>query len=98
MPWCREPSPDQPRTPLVLSAVPALILRALEDHCFFRGHDLLLGWSYGCLEECSWEVLRGRLLDPAHTRERRTFTCWNLHTLEGGGASGEPVLSLKLDP
>jgi hypothetical protein len=98
MPWFREPPLEQQRTPLTMNEVPALILRALEDHCFFRSHDLLLGWSYGCLEECSWEVLRGRLLDPAHTRERRTFTCWNLHTLENGVASGEPVLSLKLDP
>src|SRR5437899_2158055 len=50
-------------------------------------------------EECLWEVFQGRLLDPAHTRQKRTFHTWNLHLCREGECSSftDPLLSLKLD-
>src|SRR5262249_2204258 len=40
---------------------------------------------------------RGRLLDPAHTRQCRAFLAWNIHSVEDGARSAEPLLSVKLD-
>src|SRR5262249_30096120 len=48
-------------------------------------------------EETSWEVYHGRLVDPAHTRRRRTFESWSVFCIESGNRSAEPILSLKLD-
>src|SRR5262249_41403598 len=56
-----------------------------------------LEWDHGTAEDVSWEVFRGRLLDPAHTRERRTFEAWNIYLLANGARSPEPLLSVKLD-
>src|SRR5690242_2977765 len=52
----------------------------------FLAADLPLTWSGPQSEEISWEIFRGRLLDPAQTRERRAFTAWNLY-----GACAEPT-------
>ena len=49
------------------------------------------------VEEIPWELFRGRLLDPAQTRQRVRFQSWNLYWLEEGIRSAEPLLSLKLD-
>ena len=43
------------------------------------------------------EVFRGRLLDPAHTREKAVFSAWSAYEKTPDGRSAEPVLSLKLD-
>jgi hypothetical protein len=64
---------------------------------FFTGNEVHLGWTHAVPEVVSWEVFRGRLLDPAHTRERADFTVWNVHLCGPEGASAEPVLSLKLE-
>jgi hypothetical protein len=38
------------------------------------------------------------LLDPAHTRERRSFEAWNVYqTTPESGRSGEPLLAVKFD-
>ena len=44
-----------------------------------------------------WEIFQGRLLDPAHTRQRAVFEVWNVFLILDGVRSGEPLLSLKLD-
>src|SRR5205809_5884632 len=64
---------------------------------FFTGPGLVLEWDHAEREEVPWEVFQGRLLDPAHTRERRTFEAWNVYQLTDAGRSGEPLLSLKWD-
>jgi hypothetical protein len=64
---------------------------------FFVGRNLELQFSRGVAEDISWEVFRGRLLDPSHTRQRRTFSAWNIHQIMPNGRSAEPLLALKLD-
>jgi hypothetical protein len=64
---------------------------------FFVGPRLHLQWEHQPSEECVWEIFQGRLLDPAHTRERHTFESWNINQVSEEARSGEPLLSLKLD-
>ncbi len=49
------------------------------------------------MEEISWEIFRGRLLDPAHTRETRSFVAWNVFQKDGDTLASEPLLAVKLD-
>jgi hypothetical protein len=77
-------------------------LRALMDEVlrpahFFLGPSVCLEWEHVATEDTSWEIFLGRLLDPAHTRQRRTFAAWNVYQIGTGGRSAEPILSLKLD-
>jgi hypothetical protein len=71
---------------------------ALAPARFFVGGGLDLVWEHTPAEDTAWEVFRGRLLDPAHTRRRRTFAAWNVYLVERGERSAEPLLSVKLDP
>src|SRR5262249_42746091 len=64
---------------------------------FFTGPNLRLEWEHCPHEESVWEVFQGRLLDPAHTRQRRTFEAWNVYQLPDKRRSGAPLLSLKWD-
>jgi hypothetical protein len=64
---------------------------------FFVGPATTLEWEHRSAEEVSWEVFRGRLLDPAHTRQRRTFESWNLYLMQNAERSAEPLLSVKWD-
>src|SRR5438105_3647538 len=64
---------------------------------FFAAPTLALGWEHVEVEEVAWEVFRGRLLDPAHTRQRRSFTSWSIYQVDGQTRSAEPLLSVKLD-
>jgi hypothetical protein len=64
---------------------------------FFTGPNLRLEWEDRPDDVSVWEVFQGRLLDPAHTRQRRTFEVWNVYQLTDEGRSGEPLLSLKWD-
>jgi hypothetical protein len=66
---------------------------------FFVGPDLALEWEHVAAEELVWEVFQGRLLDPAHTRQKCTFEAWNVYRAAGpdAGRSAEPLVALKLD-
>ena len=64
---------------------------------FFVGPGLRLQWEYQESDECVWEIFQGRLLDPAHTRERRAFETWNIYQVADDVRPGEPLLSLKWD-
>jgi len=48
-------------------------------------------------EEISWELFRGRLLEVAHTRVRKSFEAWNSYWVDNGKRSEEPILAVKLD-
>jgi hypothetical protein len=74
--------------------VAADVIRAAH---FFDGPGLELEWEHAEQEESAWEVFRGRLLDPAHTRQRRRFEAWNVYRRTPEGRSAEPLLALKLD-
>jgi len=65
---------------------------------FFLAANLTLEWQHVPTEDQIWEIFQGRLLDPAHTRERRSFEAWNIVQAACGLASApEPLLALKLD-
>jgi hypothetical protein len=63
---------------------------------FFSTRRLI--WRYDPIEERTWEVFRGRLLDARQTRQRRAFQSWGVYCAGPDGLSGEPVVGLKLDP
>ena len=88
------PPAQGPMTVEVVRQVAADVTRPA--HCYI-GPELELEWEHAEHEEGSWEVFRGRLLDPAHTRQRRTFEAWNVYQRAPAGRSGEPLLALKLD-
>src|SRR5262245_41405711 len=89
-----QPRPE-PRVPPV--EVRAVVERLLHPGHFFVGKGVALEWEHRATEETAWELHRGRLLDPAHSRGREVFEAWNIYQVEDGRRSGEPVLSLKLD-
>src|SRR5207248_567121 len=89
-----DPAGTVPPSPEGVRGVAAEVFRPAH---FFTGPGLLLEWDHAGAEEVSWEVFRGRLLDPAHTRQRRVFEAWNVYALSEAGRAPEPLLSLKLD-
>jgi hypothetical protein len=93
----RPPHPTAAPRPTAPDALAALLTRMCAPPHFYVGPALLLEWPRASREETSWEVFRGRLLDPAHTRQRRTFTTWNVYAVTPEGRAHEPLLSLKLD-
>jgi hypothetical protein len=89
----QEHSEEQAARPPSLDEVRDLIARAMRRGHFFVG-PRTSGFSSGT-EEVPWEVFRGRLLDPAHTRQRRAFEVWEVSfppRYEVG-----TVLAVKLD-
>jgi hypothetical protein len=79
--------------PITLDSVSVLIADMFRPaHCFL-GVSLELKWEHVASEELVWEIFQGRLLDPAHTRQRRSFEAWNVYQ----AGAGEPLLALKLD-
>src|SRR4051794_33448559 len=83
--------------PLSTDAVRHLLAEVFRPAHFFRSPGLSLGWEHAAAEESVWEVFRGRLLDQAHSRQRRVFEAWNLYQKGPEGRAAEPLLSLKLD-
>jgi hypothetical protein len=88
---------DAQPAPLTPDALRALIADAVRPAHFFTGPKTTLQWEHLPTEETPWEVFQGRLLDRAHTRRTRTFEAWNVHMLENGTPSAEPLLAVKLD-
>jgi hypothetical protein len=78
--------------PTDLLAVSQLIDDAMQPGHFFAAPELRLAWIAGKAETIPWEVFRGKLLDPAHTRASRSFLSWRL-----AAPAAEPMLSVKLD-
>src|SRR5436305_10827164 len=79
------------------SALNDIVREAFDSRRFFVANGLALDWHDGP-EEIAWEIFHGRLLDPAHTRERRRFHAWSVYRLTNGTRSALPVLSVKFDP
>jgi hypothetical protein len=80
-----------------LDQVRRLAADALRPAQFYLGNGLTVELEHQVREEVSWEIYRGRLLDPAHTARRHVFEAWNLFLINENGRSAEPLLSLKLD-
>src|SRR4051794_16136541 len=83
--------------PFFLDEVRAVLADVLAPAHFLVRPPLALVMEQAAAEEQPWEVFRGRLLDPAHTRLRRSFAAWNLFLIEDGRRAAEPVLAFKLD-
>ena len=64
---------DTPTERITQDGVRQLIREVLSPAHFYLGPDWQLERQQLPAEEISWEIFQGRLLDPAHTRERRTF-------------------------
>jgi hypothetical protein len=97
MPRFRPRRPDSDERPVTADAVTELAGRLLAPAHFYAAPGLGLTWEPSKAEVISWEIFRGRLLDPAHTRQRRGFVSWNIYRTGPEGRSAEPVLSLKWD-
>lgn len=91
--------PAQSSEPLDLQRVAALCAEVLHAAHFFLGPELALDWKQTAEEELIWEVFQGRLLDPAHTRQRCTLTSWKVYAKgpQGEERASEPILALYLD-
>jgi hypothetical protein len=85
-------------TPLTSDRLRALLAEMIRPAHFFLVPQLDLQWEHDAAEELVWEIFRGQLLDPAHTRQRRTFEAWKVYAASPGeNRSGEPLLALYLD-
>src|SRR5438093_10176985 len=93
MPRCHDSRAADATAPSCVEDIIADVLHP--RHFCVRG--LILEWAPPAHEEISWEVYRGRLLDPAQTRERGRFVSWHVFQMDDGARSPEPLLSVKLD-
>jgi hypothetical protein len=75
----------------------AAIAGVLQPGHFYAAPGVSLDWQHVCAEETPWEVLRGQLVPSHLTREKAPFESWNIHIIQDGQRSDEPLLSLKLD-
>lgn len=78
-------------------AVRRTISDVLRPAHFFVGPNTELLWEPATEVETAWEIFQGRLLDPAHTRCRRTFEAWQVFAVAAGQRSGEPILAVLFD-
>ena len=78
---------------LTESAVEAIIADVIAECHFWSVPELALQWLPVREETVPWEIFRGRLLDPAHCMQERSFRAWNI--VADGGV--EPMLSVKWD-
>jgi hypothetical protein len=96
MAWFRTTTPTT-LAGLTQAMVPKVMAEVVLPAHFFTREPVALEWEFAASEDLPWEVLHGRLVDPAHTRQRRKFAAWNLFLTDEDGRSQEPLLSLKLD-
>jgi hypothetical protein len=83
--------------PVVPSTLESLADFVLDPRHFNLPSGLSLEREHVQAREQRWELYRGRLLDPAHTRQMKTLEEWNLFLIEDRVRSPEPLLSLKFD-
>jgi hypothetical protein len=86
------PVPPQLAAPPTLLAAGQLIDELMQPGHFFVARSLRLQWIAAKAEDVPWEVFRGRLVDPAHTRQQARLLSW--HVVEESGA---PLISVRLD-
>lgn len=81
------------------SRLDELLAEMIRPEHFFLGPDLGLEWEHVAEQELVWEIFQGRLLDPAHTRQRRSFAAWRTYATspKGDDRPNEPLLALYLD-
>ncbi len=81
------------------TSLAALITEMFRPAHFFLGPELELEWEHEAEQELVWEIFQGRLIDPAHTRQRRSFAAWKIYATSQRGEDrpNEPLLALYLD-
>ena len=79
--------------------VRALVAEMFHPAHFYLGPELTLRWEHVAEEELLWQIFQGRLLDPSHTRQRRSFSAWKVYAVcpAPEGSPNEPLLALYLD-
>ncbi len=78
-------------------SVRAAVERALGEGCFFVAPPHRLRIERVAAEQVSWEVFRGHLLDPAHTRQTAELEVWSVFLDDGDTAAEAPLVSIKWD-
>ena len=73
MPRFRPPPVIAALGPPSLDTLRCLLAEVLRPAHFFLGPDIDLTFEHLQREEVSWEIFQGRLLDPAHTRQKAIF-------------------------
>jgi hypothetical protein len=99
MPRFRIRKPSSISGPVTCASVRPLIAEMVRASHFFLGPGLALKWECVADQELSWEIFQGRLLDPAHTRRRRSFAAWKVYAANPAAEEppGEPLLALYFD-
>lgn len=99
MPRFRALMTSELSNPVLPQSVAALLAEMIRPAHFFLGSELELEWEHRAEQELVWEIFQGRLLDPAHTRQRRSFAAWMIQAKSPPeeGQSNEPLLALYLD-
>jgi hypothetical protein len=99
MPRFRPLMPSVSAESIAPARVRELVVEMIRPAHFFLGAELVLEWEYAEARELSWEIFQGRLLDPAHTRQRRSFEVWSIYATSAGGESrsDEPLLAVLFD-
>jgi hypothetical protein len=83
--------------PISNGALRAAVEWALGPEHFFVAMGHYLEWRHEPHEVTAWEVIQGRLVEEAHTRQVKLFESWNGFLTGPDGQRSEPVLSVKLD-
>ena len=71
--------------------IPAAVQRVLRAGCFFVAPPHRLRIEHAADETVRWEIFRGQLLDPAHTRLSECFAVWHVFLDEESPAAA-PLL------
>lgn len=80
---------------MVSDSVAQAVSASLVPCAFFAPPEAPLTFAFEPQVTWRWEILAGRLLDPALTREERTFAAWHVQQQVGGRL--EPRVSILLD-
>ncbi|HEV3136819.1 MAG TPA: hypothetical protein VGZ26_02925, partial [Pirellulales bacterium] len=82
--------------------IPATVRAAIEEvfgpRHFFVAKPNRLRVEHVAFQRLPWEIFRGNLLDPSHTRETAEFEAWNLFLDTGDEPGGAPLISIKWQP
>ncbi len=99
MPRFRAAMPSAFFGAITQASVRALVAEMFRPGHFFLGPELELQWEHVVEQEFVWEIFQGRLLDAAHTRQRRSFEAWKIFAtcVPGEDRLSEPLLALYLD-
>jgi hypothetical protein len=79
-----------------LDTVRQAIADVLHPANFFAA-GVQLQWEHLPTDTTPWDIHHGQLAPRRLSRETQAFESWNVFRIEHGQASGEPLLSLKLD-